>query len=147
MDMYSKCGMIDKVRDVFDKIFVCDVVSWNALITRYDLHDRYQEVLECFEHMQCQGIIPDEVSFAWSLKTCSSIGVVAIAKCQNLHAEIEMNGMLKTSQNVGNAVVDMYAKCGSLEKAKEVFDRLPIRDIVSWNALICGWLWYNMSKV
>ena len=59
--------------------------------------------------MQCQGIIPEEVSFACSLKACSSIGVVAIAKCQNLHAEIEMNLMLKTSQNVGNVVVDMLA--------------------------------------
>ena len=42
--------MIDQVRDVFDKILVRDVVSWNALIARYGLHDRYQEALEGFEH-------------------------------------------------------------------------------------------------
>ena len=60
MDMYSKCGMIDQVTDVFDKLSVRDVVSWNALIAGYGLHDRYQEAWECFEHMQCQGIIPNE---------------------------------------------------------------------------------------
>ena len=74
--------------------------------------------------MQCQGIIPEEVSFACSLKACSSIGVVAIAKCQNLHAEIEMNGMLKMSRNVGNAVVDMLAH---LKKQKKYLMNSQLR--------------------
>ena len=59
MDMYSKCGTIDQVRDMFDKISIYDVVSWNALIAQYGLHDRYPKALECFEHMQCQWIIPN----------------------------------------------------------------------------------------
>jgi pentatricopeptide repeat protein len=87
--------------------------------------------------MQRRRIAPNSVTFACSLKACGSIG--AIEKGRAIHAKIEGMGMLKKrSQVVGNALVDLYAKCGIVAKAVEVFGMLPLRNVVSWNALLTG---------
>lgn len=137
VDMYVKCGALPQAQLVFDKLPVQNVVSWTTLIAGYYQHGHSGEALDCFEHMKEAGLSPDVVAFACILKACGSIG--AAERGEEIHAEIVREGLLKDVTVLGSALVDMYAKCGILVKAQEVFDKLLDRDVVSWTALIAGY--------
>ncbi|KAH7434140.1 hypothetical protein KP509_06G002000 [Ceratopteris richardii] len=134
VDMYAKCGALSKAKCVFDSLLHRDVVCWNALIVGY-MHDGQGErALDCFKRMKHDGITPNATTYACTFKACASIG--ACDEGHKIHDEIERQGLLEVDIMVGNALVDMYAKCGKLSKAQEVLHQLPFRDVVSWNALI-----------
>lgn len=135
VDMYAKCGLIAEAQAVFDNHLIRSVVSWNTLITAYEGHGCCEEALQCFEEMQHQGIFPDAITFVCCLKACGSLGVSD--KGREIHADVSRKGLEKDTV-VGSALVDMYAKCGSLAEAQEVFNQLQYQDVVSWTALIAG---------
>ncbi|KAI5055236.1 hypothetical protein GOP47_0030381 [Adiantum capillus-veneris] len=137
LDMYAKCGAIQKARQIFDEIPARDVVSWNALIAGHCQHEHNEEALKCFERMKGEGLSPDVMTFGCILKACGSLGETA--KGEKIHAEICTKGFLGRSEVLGNALVDMYAKCGALNKAEQVLHKLPVRNVVSWNTLIAGY--------
>ena len=87
--------------------------------------------------MQREGILPDAVTYVYIWKACVMIG--AADKGKQIHDEIARQGLLQNDIVLGSALVDMYAKCGAVSKARRVLDRLPSRDVVSWNALMAGY--------
>ena len=137
VDMYAKCGMIEKARQSLLNLPVRDVVSWSALIAGYTQQRQCEEALNCFDQMQNEGISPDAITFISILKACGS--TKAIHKGKQIHDEIVRRGMLGENTVLGNALVDMYAKCGMLVKAEHVLMELPLHDVVSWNVLISGY--------
>lgn len=137
IDMYAKCGSLLKAQQVFDKLPARNVVCWNALISGYAECGHGEEALKCFQQMHFEGACPDAVTFICSLKACGNVR--AIDKGQEIHFEIERQGLLETNLNIGNALLDMYAKCGLPFMAQQVFDKLPVRDVYSWTALIAGY--------
>ncbi|XP_057873045.2 pentatricopeptide repeat-containing protein At3g24000, mitochondrial-like [Cryptomeria japonica] len=136
IDMYAKCGSIDKARELFDKMPHRNVVSWNAMIARYAHNGCVEKALETFKQMQLAGVKPNSTSFASILPACAKMG--ATEQGMDIH-QIIIEGGFSSDIIVGNALVDMYAKCGSIEKAREVFDRIPQRDAISWTAMIVGY--------
>ena len=137
IDMYAKCGMLLDAQKVFDMLPVRDVVTWTSLMSGYEEHDRGEEALDCFKKMQLEGLSPNSFTYACGLKACGRIG--AMDKGEEIHAEVKRKGLLTTNIIVGSAVVDMYAKCGSLSQAKNCFDILPNLNNITWNALITGY--------
>ncbi|KAH7285386.1 hypothetical protein KP509_33G026100 [Ceratopteris richardii] len=137
MDMYAKCGALTKAQQIFDDLPEQDVISWTSLITGCCQHGFGEEALSCLEKMRHWGFSPNAMTFACVLKACGSIG--AVQKGKELHAEIIRSGLLCHDVVLGNALVYMYAKCGILSKAQDVFDELPVRSIVSWSTLITGY--------
>ncbi|KAI5081461.1 hypothetical protein GOP47_0004644 [Adiantum capillus-veneris] len=144
VNMYSKCGLLTKAQEVFDKLPARDVVSWTALISGYTENGYGEEALECFEQMQLRGFAPNAHTFACSLKACGSIG--AVNKAMVIQAEVEKQGLLKKDFLLGSILVDIYSKNGLLEKAKQVFDNLPIRNKVTWTTLIMGYTEHERGK-
>lgn len=144
VDMYAKCGQLEKAQEVFDKLQKRDVVTWNSLIAGYANHELGKEALLIYDRMREEGVSPNSVTFVSSLKACGT--VKDGKKGQHIHSDIDREGLLKNDLAAGNALVDMYAKCGSLTQAQEVFDRLPIRDVITWNALIAGYVNREKSK-
>lgn len=136
VDMYIKCGLLAQAQEIFDQLPARNVASWTSLIAGYAENGFGEEAIESFEYMLSDGVSPNIVSLLCSLKACASIG--AVAKGQEVHEEIARKGFY-ADLIVGNALVDMYAKCGSLSKSRDVFDGLLGRDVVSWNALISGY--------
>ena len=121
-----------------DELLVRDVVTWNALISGYTQNKQGDLALECFDRMRNEGLSPDLVTFTCIFNACGSTG--SIDKGKSLHDEIVMiGGLLEKSVILGNALVDMYAKCCLLAKAQEVLIGLPIRDVISWNSVIVGY--------
>lgn len=130
VDMYSKCGNIDEARKVFDTLPNRDAVVWHTMIAGYAVHECIAPALELFGESQQEG------SFPSILKACAGTG--AIVKGRLIHNQI-MKTHIDLDVVVGSALVDMYAKCGNLDEAGKVFDGLPVRNVVSWGALIAGY--------
>lgn len=135
VDMFAKCGSLGEAHHVFDRLLIRDEVSWGAIIAGYVQHGLGYLALKLFEHMQQDGIRPDRVIFLCISKAIASIGVVTQGR--PMHDEIIKNG-LELDVALGSSLIDMYAKCGSMEEAKKLFERLPKRNVVSWGALVGG---------
>lgn len=134
--MYAKCRLLLEAEQVIKTLPVGNVVSWNALIAGYTEYGLSLKAMECLEQMERDTIHPDIVTFICVLKACGNSG--KIQRGHAIHLELVKQGM-DTNSIVGNALVDMYAKCGVLIESHNVFDHLPVRDFVSWTALISGY--------
>lgn len=137
IDTYVKCGSLASAQDVFDKLADRDVVSWTAIIAGYVEHEHEEGAVKHFEQMQCEGICPNAFTYICILKSCGNVGT--LDKVADLHGEIVRRG-LERELPVANTLLDVYAKCGSLAAAQQVFNRLPAHSVVSWTALIVGYV-------
>ncbi|KAH7277918.1 hypothetical protein KP509_38G015500 [Ceratopteris richardii] len=136
IDMYTKCGLLIKAQNFLDELSCRDVVSWNTLISGYVEHGDDREALNCFEKMQAEGISPDVVTLTCILKACGNIG--AVERVQKLHADISRRGLWEIDLVLGNTLIYVCINCGLLAEAQEAFNKLPVRDVVSWNAFLAG---------
>ncbi|KAI5056866.1 hypothetical protein GOP47_0028684 [Adiantum capillus-veneris] len=144
VDMYAKCGVLLRAAQVLDELSVRDAVSWTVLIAEYVRRGQGQEALSCFHQMQSKGFSPDAVTYACILKACGIMKDVGMGK--HIHDEIVSQELLKKDDVLCAALVDMYAKCGVLLKAQEVLDELPVRDAISWSALIAGYAQQGLGQ-
>eukprot|EP01018_Ginkgo_biloba_P009821 Gb_15508 [translate_table: standard] len=136
LSMYAKCGSLVDARQAFEEMPQRNVVSWTAMIATYARHGRAQEALTLFYEMQRAGIQPDEFAFASVLPACANMAALEHGK--KLHEDIIRSGF-QSNVFVASALVDTYAKCGSIDDARIVFDKMPERNMVSWTAIIGGY--------
>jgi pentatricopeptide repeat protein len=137
IDMYAKCGSIEIARELFDKMSRRDVVSWNAMMAGYAHNGCASEALRLFHEMQLAGLRPDAVTLVGLLMACAHLGVLQHGK--QIHDYITRNGS-ECDVIVGNSLIDMYAKCGALIYAERFFDKMSRKDVVSWNAMLAGYV-------
>ncbi|XP_057853782.1 pentatricopeptide repeat-containing protein At3g12770-like [Cryptomeria japonica] len=137
VDMYAKCGNIDKARELFDRIPQKDGFTWTAMIGGYAQNGLVEKALETFKQMQLIGVKPDSATFASILPACAKMK--ALEEGMDIHQSIKDRGIL-SDVVVATALVDMYAKCGRIDKARELFDKMPQRNVISWNAMIAGYV-------
>lgn len=143
IDMYVKCSTIEDANSVFNKMPVRDVISWSAVIGGYVLHECPEEAFKLFQQMGCGGEMPNDVTFISLLMACASLA--ALDKGKQIHAHIIRCGF-EMYLFVENTLIDTYCKCGSLEDAHEIFNKIPKRDLVSWNALLAGFSQHGHSE-
>ncbi|KAK2989757.1 hypothetical protein RJ640_030250 [Escallonia rubra] len=134
VDMYGKCGCVDTTRRLFDQMARRDVMAWSAMISGYSQASRCKEALLLFHGMQKANVEPNEVTMVSALSSCAVLGVLETGKW--VHSYIKKN--LKLTVSLGTALVVFYAKCGSINSAIEVFDRMPKKNGLSWTVLIQG---------
>lgn len=135
IDMYLKCDDSNSAYEVFDKMPLRNVVTWNAMISGLAYLGRYREALDMFRRLQSTGLQPDEVTIVGVLNSCANLGVLELGKW--VHAYMRRNHIL-ADKFVGNALVDMYAKCGRIDEAFRVFESMKTRDVYSYTAMIVG---------
>eukprot|EP01018_Ginkgo_biloba_P032084 Gb_05882 [translate_table: standard] len=140
---YSQNGHVGKALELFQKMPEPNVVSWTSMITAYARHGYCQEALSLFYQMQGIGIQPDQFTFASVLSACANL--VALEQGKEIHEEIIRSGF-QSDVIVGNALVDLYAKCGSIDNAGFVFNKMPKRDAVSWNTMIAGYALNGLAE-
>ncbi|XP_024520045.1 pentatricopeptide repeat-containing protein At3g09040, mitochondrial isoform X1 [Selaginella moellendorffii] len=133
--MYGKCGCVEDARRVFDKLALQDVVSWTSMIMTYVQHDRCVEALELFHRMRPSGVLPNRITYATAISACAHVESMADGKL--IHSQVLEDGF-ESDVVVSCAIVNMYGKCGSLEDAREVFERMPHPNTVSWNAIVAA---------
>lgn len=134
-----KAGLVDIARKLFDEMPERNVISWSCMINGYGRSGEYKEALVLFREMQkveVNGVKPNEFTVSSVLLACGRLGALEHGKW--VHAYIGKCGM-EVDVVLGTSLVDMYAKCGSIERAKWVFDNMgPNKDVMACSAMISG---------
>jgi pentatricopeptide repeat protein len=133
--MYAKCGSIEDACRAFNKMPSHDVVTWNAMIFGHAKCGQEQKALELFQQMQSEGVQPDPVTFVGVLHACASVLALEEERCAHEHI---LQSSCESDSFVGSSLVNMYAKCGSMEYRQRVFNKMPSRNLVSWNVILAG---------
>ncbi|GAA0184411.1 hypothetical protein LIER_31699 [Lithospermum erythrorhizon] len=140
VNLYAKCGMIDDAYKVFDRMPERDLVCWNTVISGFAQNGMPEMALELVVRMQKgEGVdkcFPDDVTLVSVLPACADLGCLGLGK--SIHGYAVRHGLMSYG-NVGTALIDMYAKCGSVRSGRVLFDRMSSRSVVSWNAMIDGY--------
>ncbi|KAL2349179.1 hypothetical protein Fmac_003179 [Flemingia macrophylla] len=132
---YSKAGDVDSARLFFDEAPDKDRGIWGAMISGYVHNSCFKEGLHLFRLLQLTEVVPDESIFVSILSSCAHLGALDIGIW--IHRFLNQT-MVPLSTRLSTSLLDMYAKCGNLELAKRLFNSMPERDIVCWNAMISG---------
>ncbi|KAL6580122.1 Pentatricopeptide repeat-containing protein [Orobanche minor] len=133
---YTKLGEFQLARKVFEEMPTRDEVSWSTMIAGLVQHRCFDEAFSCFRELHRVGMRPNEVSLTGVLSACAHSGALEVAK--TLHGFIEKVGSVCITP-VNNALIDTYSKCGSVDMARLVFQRMPgAKSIVSWTSMIVG---------
>ncbi|KAI3453869.1 hypothetical protein Pfo_010532 [Paulownia fortunei] len=167
LDMHVKCGALEKAREIFEKMEVKDifswtsminghakneevelarklfdempernVVSWNAMIGGYSQNNRPKEALKLFHEME-RGLDPMESTLVSVLSACAQSGYMDIG--QRIRDYYVEQKRIPLTVILGNAFIDMHAKCGNIDAAGEIFDEMMKKDLVSYNSMIVAY--------
>jgi pentatricopeptide repeat protein len=136
IDMYIKCHFLAEAQQVFDTLPSGAMISSSPLISGYARHGWSEGAAYCLEKKEEEGISSNAVTLICELKASGNAGSTSMGA--RVHAEIIKKGF-DGEAVIGNSLVAMYAKCGLAVEAQEVFDKLPVRDTTSWNALLLGY--------
>lgn len=137
INMYAKCEKMGFASKVFDELDERNVVLWNAMLGGYAQNGQAEKVMGLFSDMKESGFQPDEFTYTSVLSACSCLGNLGAGR--QMHTVIIKN-RFASNLFVGNALVDMYAKTGDVEEARQQFERIKNPDNVSWNAIIVGYV-------
>ncbi|OVA08564.1 Pentatricopeptide repeat [Macleaya cordata] len=137
LSAYSKLGLVENLRAVFNQMPTRDSVSYNTLIEGFVGGGCSKDALGLFIKMQREGLEPTEYTHVSVLKACSQL--LDLKRGKQIHGKI-FTSNLKGNVFIWNSLIDMYAKCGEIDQARWVFDRLVDRNVVSWNSMISGYL-------
>ncbi|XAR55942.1 hypothetical protein NMG60_11036194 [Bertholletia excelsa] len=135
VDMYTKNANMDRARSIFDKMLEKDIVSWSAMIQGYASNGLPNEALELFHQMLGNNLIPDCYAMVGILSACGQLGALELGHWAS--SLIEKNEFL-ANPVLGTSLIDMYAKCGQMTSAWEVFKEMKDKDLVVWNAVMSG---------
>ncbi|XP_024545070.1 pentatricopeptide repeat-containing protein At3g09040, mitochondrial-like [Selaginella moellendorffii] len=138
VDMYSKCGNLINAREIFDSVSKPDLVLWNSIILGCALNDENELALELLDRLQQQNLSPDDGTFVAALKACGNSA--ALETGRTIHTQV-LNAGLESKPLVATSLVDFYAKSGTMDEARDVFDSMDPakRSSVTWNSLLSGY--------
>ncbi|GAV75769.1 PPR domain-containing protein/PPR_2 domain-containing protein/PPR_3 domain-containing protein [Cephalotus follicularis] len=174
LDMYVKCKRLELARRTFDAFKVKDVISWNtiiagfakfeemevartlfdqmpskdllsfnSLIAAYAQMGDYRMVRELFDNMVAENILPDNVTMINLVSATTEIG--ALDQGRWIHGRIIRVGM-QIDAFLGSALIDMYSKCGSIDRAFMVFREVIEKDVTVWTTMITGIAFHGYGR-
>lgn len=144
MNLYSKCGVVHDACKMFDRMPVRDLVCWNTVIAGFAQNGMARRALDLVVMMQKEEHSPDLVTVVSILPAIADLGNLRIGR--SIHAYVLRRG-LESYVNVATALLDMYAKCGPIGTARQIFDSMSSRTVVSWNSMIDGYAQNGDSEV
>ncbi|OAY73101.1 Pentatricopeptide repeat-containing protein ELI1, chloroplastic [Ananas comosus] len=132
---YASNGNTSIARELFDEMLERNINSWNAMIAGYSCFGEWREAVDLFKSMLLGTVKPDHATMAVLMSACGHLGSLKLAR--QIHGFLQKN---RTEMNfhVYNSLIDMYAKCGNVDEAYQVFDGMPMKDVVSYNVMISG---------
>ncbi|KAK9066673.1 hypothetical protein SSX86_013996 [Deinandra increscens subsp. villosa] len=141
IDLFAK-GFhdLESARKVFDKMPHRNSVTWTLLITRYAQLGHHEDGIKLFPGMLLCGFMPDRFTLSGVVSACAELGLISVGK--QMHSWVIKSGLCM-DVCIGCSLVDMYAKCATnepMEDARKVFQRMPNHNVMSWTAIITGYV-------
>ncbi|GAV89276.1 PPR domain-containing protein/PPR_2 domain-containing protein [Cephalotus follicularis] len=135
--LYFKLGpdFKETVR-VFDGLFVKGVISWTSMISRYINAGKPRSSLDMFLEMLGFGVEPNGFTLSTVIKACLEIGDLKLGRC--FHGVVMRRGFDSNQVISKSTLVDLYAKCGCIDFARIIFRHMMVRNLITWNSMICG---------
>ncbi|KAF8020132.1 hypothetical protein BT93_G0742 [Corymbia citriodora subsp. variegata] len=143
IDMYAKCSKLEDSLRIFGLMNVHDIVTWNTIISACIHHQDCYLGFQMINAMRNEGLVPDEASLLGILPVCSLLAAKQQGK--EIHGYIFRLGF-ESNVPVGNAMIEMYSKCGNLKSAVGVFELMKVKDVVTWTALISAYGMYGEGQ-
>ncbi|KAI5438555.1 hypothetical protein KIW84_024334 [Lathyrus oleraceus] len=136
---YCSCGLVNDARELFDEMPQRNDASYSAMVSGYVKNGFFSEGIELFRELKKnQGyarVRPNGSLFVSVLNACTMVGAFEEGKW--IHSYVEENG-LEYDLELGTALIDFYTKCGWVKSAEQVFDKMPVKDVATWSAMILG---------
>lgn len=130
-------GMLNQAMELFNQMPERDVFSWSSMISGYAQNEQPELALQLFREMVASGLKPNEITMVSVLSAIATLGNLQDGKWAH---EYINRSSIPVNDNLGAAIIDMYAKCGSISIALEYFHRIQdeVSTVSPWNAIICG---------
>ncbi|XP_010271068.1 PREDICTED: putative pentatricopeptide repeat-containing protein At3g01580 [Nelumbo nucifera] len=137
--IYVGFGNLHEALLVFGQLPQKNNFAWNSILRGFVEAGQFSEALDFYHLMLREGLLPDNFTYPLVLKACSSLSDLEEGRrIRSLIKFHESHHRKETNIFVQCAMIDMFAKCGSLNEARFIFDEMPSKDLVSWSAMICG---------
>ncbi|XXG48237.1 hypothetical protein AAC387_Pa02g2744 [Persea americana] len=136
IDMYAKCGCVDLG---YQLVLMGDrrrAAPWNALISGHTWNEQAGEAIVLFKQMKLEEVHPDGATMICLLPAYAKLA--DLQQAMNIHCYLIRTGFQKSAE-ITTGLIDVYSKSGNLDSARDLFDRLHEKDIVSWSAIIAGY--------
>ncbi|MFS8000711.1 putative tetratricopeptide-like helical domain superfamily [Helianthus anomalus] len=137
LDGFVKGREIERARQVFDEmpVSVRDATTWGTMLAGYAQTKHYDRCLSLYDQMLVLSVPHDNVSIVSVLSACGRMG--ELEKGKQVHDRIRRS-RIQIDSFLCTALVDFYAKCGSIETAQGIFEASPDKNLFTWNAMLVG---------
>ncbi|KAK9691613.1 hypothetical protein RND81_09G207800 [Saponaria officinalis] len=143
ISMYSKCKRVDLAANLFDNLRNKTRVSWNAMIIGFAQNGCVNEALNYFREMRLKGVELDSFTLVSVIPALAELSILRQAKW--IHG-LSIRSCMDKNVYVMTALVDMYAKCGSIQTARKLFDNMGEKHVTTWNAMIDAYGTHGLGK-
>ncbi|PON46118.1 Tetratricopeptide-like helical domain containing protein [Parasponia andersonii] len=132
---YAKAGELELALSIFNKMPRKDLISWNSLIAGFAQKGLYKMVMRLLNSMVAENVRPDNITMVCLVSGAAEIG--ALDQGEWIHGLV-VRMQMKVDAFLGSALIDMYCKCGTVEKAFLVFQGVTKKDVTIWTTMITG---------
>ncbi|KAI9087351.1 hypothetical protein K1719_030671 [Acacia pycnantha] len=136
LNAYFQRGCVDDAKTMFGKITKRDEICWTTMVVGYAQNGREEDALLLFCDMLHENVRPDSFTISSVVSSCAKLA--SLYHGQVVHGKSILMGV-DDNMLVSSALVDMYCKCGVTSDAWVIFEAMPTRSVVSWNAMIRGY--------
>ncbi|XP_051152998.1 pentatricopeptide repeat-containing protein At5g66520-like [Andrographis paniculata] len=140
---YSSQGFVGEALGIFESLPVKNSAAWNAVIAAFVQNNRFHEAISLFNRMRNENVSIDKFVAASMLSACTGLG--ALKQGEWIHDYINSSG-IEVDAKLATTIIDMYCKCGCVDKALELFNGLSCKGISSWNCMIGGLAMHGKGK-
>ena len=143
---FVRNGMIEQARQLFDEMPERDVFSWSSMISGYSQNEQPDLALQLFHEMVAGGVQPNEITMVSVFSAIATLGTLKEGRWAH---EYILSNSIPLNDNLNAALIDMYAKCGSITTALKLFYEIQDRvsSVSPWNAIICGLAMHGHANV
>lgn len=136
--LYSSCARLAPARALFLRMPRRTPVSWNAIVDAHCVNGDYEAALSLFREMMANSCRPDAYSLQSLLCACAGLGSLSLGAWAHAYMLRRCGVDVVGDVLVNNSLVGLYSKCGAVSMARQVFRRMPVKDVTSYNAMLLG---------